>query len=325
MTNMTMDRRELLIRNRDTIKNVFKWDTGLMHLCCANIYTMRGQLVDESSLRQTKQLLTERVGAFNNFRSTARNVLIAMLDLSGDAPALLERALQLYDMLKREFFTSSYLPMVAMLLAEHASPARYDELVARTRTIYKRMQREHPMLTSSEDCALCALLAMSDQTDDELIDRMEQCYTMLKDRFTFYGNQLQSLSHVMALSSGDIGDKCDRMLALIDALKAAGHKWSKSYELPVLGILVEDPRPIEELASAIADHDAWLQTQKGFGFFSSVSRMQRLMYAALLTQEQGAAADTAAINSTISMIIAEQVSLIAVTSAVTAANSGSHS
>lgn len=68
-------------------------------------------------------------------------------------------------------------------------------------------------------------------------------------------------------------------------MKSMGHKWNGWYEMPILGVLAADPHPVQELAAAIADNDEWLKHQKGFGFFSSISRMQRLMYAALLTQE----------------------------------------
>lgn len=323
MTDMMMDRRELLLRNRDTVKQVFPWDSGMMHLCCGNVYTMRGLAVDEASLAQAKKLLTDRVGVFSNFRSTARNVLIAMLDASGDGERLLDRSLELYDLLKREFFTSSYLPMVAMLLAEQADPARWDEIISRTRDLYDRMRREHPMLTSSEDCALCALLAMSEQSDDELIDRMEEAYHTLKKLFPMSGEGVQSLSHVLALTPGDIQAKCARIASLVDALKQAGHRWYGGYELPVLGVLVEDERSDAELVAEIIRNDDWLKAQKGFGFFSSVSRMQRLMYAALLTQHNNTAAQTAAVTGTIATIIAQEVAMIAVVSASVAASSSS--
>lgn len=318
--NDMLDRRQLLIHNRDTMKQAFPWANGMMHLCCANVYTMRGKTADANSVKKTKKMLEERVGAFNNFRSTARDVLIAMLDMAEDPASLLDKALQLYDLLKRKFYTSMYLPMAAVLLAEQADPTRYEEIVNRTREIYERMKREHPFLTSSEDCSMCALLAMSDKTDDELIERAERCYSDLKKNFPMCGNQIQSMAHVMAMSDGELEGKCERVLALIDALKMEGHKWSYSYELPVLGVLAEDPRSVQELAANIAENDRWLQTQKGFGFFSSVSRMQRLMYAALLTQEQGAAASTTAVNSALANIIAEQVAMTAATSATVAAS-----
>lgn len=317
MTDIKMNQRELLIRNRETMQNVFIWDTGMMHLCCAYVYTMRGRVADAASLKQTRKFMTDHVGAFSNFHSTARNVLISLLDLSDDPASLLDRAMQLYTPLKQKLSTSSYLPVAAMLLAEHADPSSYEDLVIRTGNIFERMNDRHPFLISSEHYALCALMALSGQAEDDLIERTEQCYSILKDHFVLCGNDVQSMSHVMALKPGDIEARCARVLALTDAMKTLGNKWSGSYELPVLSVLSEDPRPVEALAAAIDENDKWLAKQKGFGFFSLISRMQRLLYAALLTQEPG-------VKGSFAAIIDEQIAMLAALRATKAANSSHH-
>ena len=325
MNNTVQARCDLFLRNRDAVHDAFPWDSGMMHVCCGNLYTMRGAEANTESIKECKRLMNERMGIFSNFRSTARNILICMMDLSGDAEGLLTRANDVYERLKKVFFTSSYLPVTAMILAEQVEPSHYDELVARTREIYDQMKQQHPMLTSAEDSVLCALLAMSGLTDAELIDRMETSYDSLKKSF-FFGNSVQAVSHVMALTPGDIGEKCERMMQLFEALKNAGSKWGTSYELPVLAILCEDPRRNDELVNEILECETWLKAQKGFGFFSSVSRAQRLMYAGLLTQDTAnGAADAAVVNGTMSIIIAEQVAISAAVAASVAASSSSSS
>lgn len=76
-------RRELFIRNRDTVQSVFKWDLGMMNLCCAYLYTLRGRTADAASLKQNKSLLKERVSGFSNFHSTGRDGQAAFNDPSG--------------------------------------------------------------------------------------------------------------------------------------------------------------------------------------------------------------------------------------------------
>ena len=325
MNGTVQARCELFIRNRDAVREAFPWDSGMMHACCANLYTMRGVQADPEKIKECKKLMNERMGIFSNFRSTARNILICMMDLSGDAAGLLARADEVYEQLKQVFFTSSYLPVTAMILAEQIEPARDSELVGRTRVIYDQMRKNHPLLTSAEDSVLCALLAMSERPDDELMERMETAYGLLKGSF-FFGNSVQAVSHVMALLPGDVEAKCERMMTLFDSLKNAGSKWGTSYELPVLAILCEDPRSTDEMINEIQECEEWLKTQKGFGFFSSVSRTQRLMYAGLMTQDTAnGAADAAVVSGTMSIIIAEQVAIsAAVAASVAASSSSSH-
>lgn len=48
------ERRELFIRNRDTMQSTFFWDSTMMQMCCAYLYTVRGKTADKASAKQTK-------------------------------------------------------------------------------------------------------------------------------------------------------------------------------------------------------------------------------------------------------------------------------
>ena len=179
------------------------------------------------------------------------------------------------------------------------------------------MKKEHPFLTSSEDCVFAALLALSDKSDGVLIRDIETCYETLKEKF-HDRNALQSLSHVLALSGDDMmsaGDKCRNTMSLFDALKERKCKYGKSYELSSLGVLATLDRSINETADDIAEISAFLKGQKGYGFFG-YDRAQRLLHAALiLTSDVLGGSDTmtgAAIGSTVSMIAAQQAATCAI-------------
>lgn len=315
MTDTSLNRCELFIRNRNTLESAFFWDRGMMHLCCAYLYTMRGKTADKASIKQNKKLLDSRVGAFSNFQSTARSLMVTMLDLSNEPEKLLDNALQLYGLLKNEMFSSSYLPIAAMLLAEQAPRTRYEELASRTGRLMDRLSHNHPWLISTEHYAMCALLAMSGQPDDELIERIERSYNLLKGNFSFLGDEVQSIAHLMAAAPGNVDTKCARVLALAEKMKAAGHKWNGLYELPVLAVLAGDPNSVETVSAEVAANDDWLRKQKGLSDFSfSITRQQRLMYAALLTQPQTEERDLTA-------IITEQAAILGAMGAAKAAES----
>ncbi len=316
-----------LIENRDRAKSVFPWQGGLMQLCCAGIYSARNQTLQEDVLKDCVSQIKKRTGLFSNFRGTAYCAIAAMAASSSRPERTLENGFQVYSLLKKEFWGSIYLPLTAMVVAQLAEPYRFDQITARTRRIYDRMKAEHPFLTSGEDSAFCALLALSEQTDDALIENMEQCYRLLKPNF-FSGNAVQSLSHVLALCPGSAKEKCDRTMALYHKLSAAGRKYGASYELPTLGVLAASSEDLDEIARRMLEIDDWLSTQKGFGVFSSITRKQRLMYAGILAQEsyQNAnALETAAIGSTVALVVAQEAAIcaaVAASSAAAASNSG---
>ncbi|AET69333.1 hypothetical protein Desor_3884 [Desulfosporosinus orientis DSM 765] len=321
MKEQTRRNCEQLIENRNRVKSVFSWDNGLLNLACAGIFTAKGKAVDELVLEDCKNLLKQKVGIFSNFRSTARSPITAMLATSSNPKQTLENGLLVYQLLKKDFWTSSYLPLTAMIIAQMAQPSQYEEIASRTRTIYDRMKKEHPFLTSGEDSTFCALMALSEKTDDMMIEDAEQCYHNLKPNF-FSSNAVQSLSHVLALCDSRADTKCEKTMELFEKLKAAGHKYGTNYELSTLGVLAMSGGNSDEIVQEIDEIDDWLSQQKGFGFFSNITRKQRLMYAGIVTQRDylnEEAMQTAAVNGTISLIVAQEAAIYAAVAASSAA------
>lgn len=321
MKEQTKQTCNLFMENRNRAKSVFRWDGGLIPLACAGICMAKGIVVDQTELERSRDLLKEKVSAFSNFRSTARAPITTMLAVSGNPNVTLDRGLAVYQLLKQDFWTSAYLPLASMIIAQLAEPAQYADIAARTRRIYNRMKEEHPFLTSAEDSAFCALLALSDKSDDVLIGDAKQCFELLKPHF-FSSNAVQSLGHVLALCDGEALTKCQKTLDLFEDLRMAGCKYGQSYELPTLGVLAMAGGNGSNLAYELAEIDGWLAEQNGFGFFGGVSGKQRLMYAGMIAMRNylsETAMQTAAINGTISLIVAQQAAICTAIAASSAA------
>ena len=284
MNERTLARCKNLIKNKETMKSAFAWEDGLTHLACAGIFINKEQTANEEMLLQCKDILKRNTGIFSNFKSTAKPMIVAMLAANENPQLLMERGLKVYDLLKEEFMSSVYLPIAAMIIAQYADEARYAELAQRTRRIYKQMRADHPFLTSGEDSTFCALMALLDKPDEVLLGDAEECYKILKNNF-FSSNAVQSLSHVLAMCDGEPENKCQKTMELFQKLKEAGHKYGTSYELPTLGVLAMADGNQDEIAAEMAEIDQWLSEQKGFGFFSSISAKQRLMYAGMIAQQ----------------------------------------
>ncbi len=258
-------RCQQFIENRDKIKEVFVWNGGLIHLACAAIFTANNKTADIQLLFSSKQLLKQQVGPFSNFRNTAQAAMISMLAVSDYPGEYLEEGLDVYAALKKRFWSSTHLALAAMVIAQLTEKIEYMGIVERTRSIYDRMKSEHPFLTGSDDSAYCALMALSDKSDDVLLEDAQIIYTTLKEHF-FSANAVQSLSHVLALAEGEIEKKVERTIELYRQLKMRGYKYGTSYELPTLGVLALGEQNITELVEEMIEVDTWLSKQKGFGF-----------------------------------------------------------
>lgn len=320
MKESTENRCRQFIKNKEVIRKEFSWESTYMYPLCAAIFTMNGKEADGGQLKACTELLRQHTGMFSNFRSTARLPIASLMAVSGNPESTISNALKVYGMLKEEFFGSAYLPLTAMVIAQMAEPFDYERIVKRTRALYKEMKSEHPLLTSSEDSSFAALLSLSERDDSTLLSEAQRCYEILKPQF-FSGNAVQSLSHVLALGDGRAEEKCSRTLLLYDRLKERGYKYGTDYELPTLGVLALSESDLMEIVTEMTDTDDFLAKQKGLGNWS-IGRKQRLMYTGMLVQGEYVKAgslETAAINGTISMIVAQQAAMCAAVAASTAA------
>lgn len=331
LTNMC----ELFIENRDRIKREFSWNSSYIYPVCAAIFTDKKQLVDVERLRFCDRMLKNYTGIFSNFRGTAKLAMVSMLSASPDPEQKMQKALQAYDMLKSHFFSSTFLPIAAVIMADMVEPDRYLHIAQRTRRIYDLMRRNHFFLTSSEDSVFAAMLALSSLSDEQIVNETESCYQLLKNNF-FSKNAVQSLSHVLALCDGDPQDKCQRTMHLYHELSSRGCRYGGSYELANLGVLAMLPQ--DNIVNDIIAVDSFLSRQRGYGLLG-LGRKQRLMHAGMLVSSyliaqniqaennlrfnENIAMQTTAISSTVSLIVAQQAAVCAAVAASSAAAASS--
>lgn len=313
---------EQFIADRDIIKATFPWDSAYIVPVCAMAFGSRKKAVSADKLKECRKLLEQHTSIFSNFRGNTKLPTMTILAASDDPMETMQNAMAIYAAMKEHFYGTQYLAYISAVLTEMISRGRAEEIAVRAKAIFTRMRQEHPFLTGGEDSVFAVLMAFSDRTEDTLIKDMEECYKLLKSRF-HDSNAVQTLSHVLAMADGSAAQKSERLLALYDALNKAKLDYGRSYELAVLGTLSMLDVEIDTLVEEIAQADAFLEEQKGYGLFS-IGRNTRLLHAAMLVSIlHNADTDTAAMTGTLAMLAAQQAAMCAViasSAAVTAAN-----
>jgi len=318
-------RCELFVLNRDIMKENFKWDNYLMHPLCANIYSEKGLKINPDKIKSCKEIITHNTNIFSNFRSVPLLALSAMLSLDEDPENKFQDILKIYDLLKLEFHSSTYLPLSSFLIDEMADKNDYRTIIKKAKEIFSKMKKEHPFLTSGEDCGFAVILALSDLSVDESINEMERCYDLLKCRF-FSANAVQSLSHTLTMGEESAQKKCNKATYIFDKLKEKGCKFGTDMELSVLGLLALATDDSDKTVKDIIEVNDFLLSCKGFGALG-IGKTQRLMYAAILVSQEYKnqcsehIMNMATVNSVTSIIIAQY----AVTAAIIASTAASSS
>lgn len=318
-------RCEMFITNRDIAKAALSWESAYVYPLCAALFTSKGIVANEQRLRECNGLLKQNTGIFSSFRGISKMATVAALALSENPADKLEKLLFVFDKLKEVFWGSAYLTVAAAAITDFAEVSQYEAITKRTRIIYNHMKEAHPFLTSGEDSAFAALLALSGLNDQMVGQEMERCYQILKEHF-WSKNAVQSLSHVLALGNEAAEPKCERVIRLYQSLKEKGYKYGTAYELPTLGTLALTGADIRQLSQDIMEADGCLKTQKGFGAFG-VGAKQRLMYAGMLVMNDAVpytqTMEIAALNGIVSLVIAQQAAICSAMAASAAAASAS--
>ena len=316
------------IEARDAIRAAFKMESEYIYPVCAQIFLAADRPVEAEQLERCKALVKSTTGPFSNFRGNVRLPLLCMLAAGDEPEARWERTQRCYALLKESFFSSQYLALAALLLGDGAKEEDLPALAARGKGLYQRMKQEHPFLTGQEDSVFALLLAESPRSDDALIEDMEACYTRLDQRFP-KGDGLQTASHVLALSDDAPERKVNRMLSLFDGIEAAGGKYGKDRQLPILAALSLSDGSEEALVADMLELNGLLAQEKGYKGVFGLDKRTRMMHAAMLLSlpdRQTDLVNAAAQQTTLAMIAAQQALMCAVvaSSAASTATASSH-
>jgi hypothetical protein len=327
MTESLLRNCELFVKNRDILKVNFKWDSSQMHPLCASLCAERDIEADHDKIRECKEIIKENTGLLSEFKGTVLLALATILSFEADPESKFHQVTESYAALRKEFHSSPYLPLSAFMIADMADSFSYEMIVEKSKRIYKKMKEKHPFLTSSEDAGFAVLFALSGIEEDEAIGRAEECFTLLKGRF-FSGDSVQALSHALAMGADSSEEKAARTLEIYEKLKERGLKYGTGPELATLGMLSLSGTDVDTIVEDVAELDQHLSSIKGFGTFGT-GKAQRLMYASFLTANSykknglSTVIKASLVNSVTSLIIAQQVAVIAIIAATSASSSTS--
>ncbi len=290
--------------NREEIRKAFGRKAGAMQPVCANIFCASGQAADAGRLKECFRVVKKRTKPFSRFRNgKVRSVLSGMLSLGENPEDRMTLADEYYRLLRRYFKGTEYLVLAAFLLTDLADQRLTEEKAARGKEIFRRMNRQHRMLTNKMDSVFAMLLAFSEKTDNQLLTDIEACYRALKARFSSSGDA-QTAAQILSVTDGAPEEKAQRVIALYDALLEADVKYGRARGLSPLAALSLADTPVPVLVEEIKEVYEFLGTQKGYGKKEEELNEQAL-HAAMIVSDQYAGTDN--VNATVTAVTLEML------------------
>ena len=296
------------IASRDAVKNAFRWDNDVLYSVCANIFCACGQTADTERLKECRKVIKRHTRPFSKFRGKkVRSILASMLALGENPEDRMARANDYYRLLRHRFRGTEYLVLAAFLLTDLADRPLTEEEAARGRELFRRMNRQHRMLTNNTDSVFAMLMAFSAKSDDELAADTEAGYRALKESFAG-GSGAQTAAQILSITAGGTEEKVQRVIALHKALLEAEVEYGKKDEVAPLAALSLADVPVDVLAAEISEADAFLKTQKGYEK-KKTSAEERAVHAVMIVSDQYAGTkevNCAVMTNTVDLLFAKQ-------------------
>jgi hypothetical protein len=185
------------------------------------------------------------------------------------------------------------------------------------------MKHNHFWLTSADDYVFASVLATTDLDLKQLDLEVEKCYTLLNQDGFHTGNDLQSLSHILAIGEESNIDKCKNAMKLYLGLKS--EKCKLQYDgLATLGVLTLINQDIDKIVNEVKQVYDYIKEKEGYGSWSLDTSMRTILAANLVSDfyvdgMKKGVLQVALGNSINSIIIAQQQSMAAAIYAATAA------
>ena len=314
-----------LVENYRILSGRNKMEFPEMVLACAGIFLAAGVTPDMNRLAECKKLLKSKAGIFSNFRGSDELLVRCKMALSADPELYFENLEREYQRIKT-FFSGEQTVLAAMILAEQGSSV--EDLAEKTKQIYKDMKEAHPWLTSENDLPFAALMAVSGRDASSVYAEAEEIYALLGKNLHADKDTRQMLSHILAIRSGSAAEKCEKLCALADGLKAAGHSLGRGSRLAILGILADSTLPTASLVERICETDDFLKQYKPFHGIFGVGKDCRRMFAVQMVHSSVSGEDTlgasAMVAASVELAIITMILLMIIVSTSASYHATSH-
>ncbi|GIO26793.1 DUF4003 family protein [Ornithinibacillus bavariensis] len=309
----------------EALKPHIKWKVSdkRIIMMVAAIYILNDEEIQIDRFLSLAEKIKSQSPLFSPLRSHARYTTAAVFDVKLEHPAEeIQSLLDLYERFRSLRFGSGIYTYHAATILLTSGHEDIEAIIRKAKEIYNGMKQEHTFLTSSSDYPLATLLALDNKPD--IINHIEGFYRELNNNGFRKGNDLQFLSHILALGDKEKSTNLiSRAVQVFDAF-ARSKLRAKPIYYPVMGMLALLPQKEFSMDAVVALYDE-LNEHKDFKWQKDMNVMLASSIFVSGKLEQEHVAETS-LNTILEAILeAQQVVMITTMAAVTAANTSSNS
>jgi len=266
------------INNIQVVKSCFPLVSTLSCVCGAAIITAEGCDADIIAFRELLKH-TKRSKSASGHYSLVIPQITSQIYTSSDHFVALKNLDSVYSRLQKYYPSSAWTAYGAMIISRMSVPHYSQYLCERTYAVYSRQKAIHPFITDRRDIPMCAVMALSDLSDEVMITAVER-YMALLSKLHLGSEAEQSLCHILSVSHTAPENVSEKVITLIEKLRQNKVNLGKCSS--VIGPAVLSDIDTDLFVQNIIEADNMLSSGHFFGFFSSASGKHRQMFAVLI-------------------------------------------
>ncbi len=289
-----------------------------------------GPAVDYDVLEQTAAGLKQRARWTSPLRSEIRYVVAALiLRRQLDPGAIHARVIETRDAFRPHKIPSRGTgpTLAALLLALHGEGRPVPQLqLERLSRIYRQWRKDHMWLTDANDLAAAALHASRNEAVEILTADIERAYDRLREAGFRRGNELQLVSHLLAVDPRGTDTGVQRFCQVAERMKSAREHFRQSRydEIAMLALTQENPSRVVDRVLRYRDRLRGAKPRPSKELAFSLAAGIELAEDTSRASEESAG-DLAALQAIRAILDAQQAAMIAAMSASSAAAASSGS
>lgn len=279
MNTLLRDKCDAFLKHFRVLSEHEYFGSQQLILAMAGFYMSTGGEPDFARLKESEKILYESESIFSKLRGNGEFFIRAKMAMTNDPGYYLDQLKTVYELFRPGIIGDEQAIMEAMTIVDYASPTDYEAMVKKTDEVYKEMKRTHLFLTKEDDKPFAALMAVLGTDPKTTHARAEAAFKYLKDRFDDDKDTIQSLSHVISLTDGDLQDICARICTLAQKLRKAGIRFEGERRAAILGIFADTDISTDEISALITEADQYLAKHEPFSGPLGIERESRHLYA----------------------------------------------
>ncbi|MBU3180934.1 DUF4003 family protein [Clostridium psychrophilum] len=184
-------------------------------------YTLNKKEFNKEKIQDVRKHIKKTTNIISSYRGATMTILSGLLASKyGDPKQKFNKIFKYGKRMKNAGFKNSiFLPLSSYVLLVTCEEEQSETRINKAIDIYKKLKKNRKWLTRREDYPLSIFLANSDNSVNNIIDNMEECYKLLNTNGFKKNNELKILSHILGFCKEDNEIKVSRCKTMLNSLK----------------------------------------------------------------------------------------------------------